>query len=72
MFSLDRVACFGACALAPVVVINNKVYGGMSPIKMEKMIDAFEKQGPTGYSGIPGMENLTDGAESETRTGASA
>ncbi len=38
-FSLDRVACFGACALAPVVVIDEKVYGGMSPAKVEKLID---------------------------------
>jgi len=38
-FSLDRVACFGACALAPVVVINDKVYGAMSPAKMESLID---------------------------------
>jgi len=38
-FSLDRVACFGACALAPVVVINDKVFGGMSPVKVEQMID---------------------------------
>lgn len=39
LFSLDRVACFGACALAPVVVINDKVYGGMSPEKVEDIID---------------------------------
>jgi NADH:ubiquinone oxidoreductase subunit E len=39
MFSSDRVACFGACALAPVVVINDKVFAGMSPMRMEQMID---------------------------------
>ena len=38
LFSLDSVACFGACALAPVVVINDKVYGGITPSKMEKLI----------------------------------
>jgi NADH-quinone oxidoreductase subunit E len=38
-FSLDRVACFGACALAPVVVIDEKVYGEMSPAKVEELID---------------------------------
>ena len=26
-FSLERVACFGSCALAPVVVADDKVYG---------------------------------------------
>ncbi len=71
MFSLDRVACFGACALAPVVVIDDRVYGGMSPIKMEKMIDAFEKQAPNGSSRMPGIEDLADGVETESRMGAS-
>ena len=38
--SMAFQACaFGACALAPVVVIDGKVYGGMSPVKMERMID---------------------------------
>jgi NADH-quinone oxidoreductase subunit E len=30
-FGLERVACFGSCALAPVIVIDNKVYGRMTP-----------------------------------------
>jgi NADH-quinone oxidoreductase subunit E len=38
-FSLDRVACFGGCALAPLVVIDEKVYGGMSPTKTDKLLD---------------------------------
>jgi NADH:ubiquinone oxidoreductase subunit E len=49
-FSLDRVACFGACALAPVVVIDEKVYGEMSPAKVEKLIDGLveEREIPEG------------------------
>jgi NADH:ubiquinone oxidoreductase subunit E len=46
-FSLDRVACFGACALAPVVVINDKVFGGMSPVKVEQMIDEIAMENQT-------------------------
>jgi len=38
-FSLERVACFGSCALAPVVVINDKVYGRMTAKKTEKIIE---------------------------------
>ncbi len=41
LFSLDRVACFGACALAPVAVIDNKVYGGMTPQKVDTLIETF-------------------------------
>ena len=37
-FTLERVACFGACALAPVVVIDEKVHGGMSPQKALKAV----------------------------------
>lgn len=38
-FSLERVACFGSCALAPVVVVDQKVYGRMSSKKTEKLIE---------------------------------
>lgn len=38
-FSLERVACFGSCALAPVVVVDDRVYGRMTPKKTEKLIE---------------------------------
>jgi NADH-quinone oxidoreductase subunit E len=38
-FSLERVACFGSCALAPVVVMDEKVYGRMTTRKMQKLIE---------------------------------
>ena len=37
-FGLDHVACFGCCALGPVVVINNKVHGRMTPQEAKKVI----------------------------------
>jgi NADH-quinone oxidoreductase subunit E len=37
-FSLDRVACIGCCALAPVVVINGTVYPGMNAQKVEEVL----------------------------------
>jgi NADH:ubiquinone oxidoreductase subunit E len=37
-FSLERVACFGSCALAPVVVIDNKVHGRMTTQKTEQIL----------------------------------
>jgi NADH:ubiquinone oxidoreductase subunit E len=30
-FSLDCARCLGACAMAPVVVVNEKVYGNVKP-----------------------------------------
>ena len=37
-YSLETVACFGSCALAPVVVVNDRVYGRMTPEKARGLI----------------------------------
>ncbi len=37
LFSLDSLRCVGACGLAPVVLVNEKVYGNVTP-EMVKMI----------------------------------
>ncbi len=39
LFSLERVACLGCCALAPVVTIDDEVYGQMSPARLSRAID---------------------------------
>jgi len=39
LFSLERVACLGCCALAPVITIDDEVYGQMSPAKLSRTID---------------------------------
>jgi len=39
-FNLEEVACFGSCALAPVVVVNDKVYGNVTP---ERVIEILER-----------------------------
>ena len=41
-FSIDRVACVGCCALAPVAVLDDTVYGNMAPSKVEGLILGFE------------------------------
>jgi NADH-quinone oxidoreductase subunit E len=38
-FSVERVACFGSCALAPVVVVNDKVYGNVTPAMAVRLLD---------------------------------
>ena len=37
-YSLDRVACVGCCALAPVMVIDDSVYPKMTPPKVEEVL----------------------------------
>ena len=43
-FGIERVACFGSCALAPVVVIDHQVYGRMTPAKAKELLASL-KQG---------------------------
>jgi len=40
-FTLQRVACFGSCALAPVMVVDGKVYGRMTPQKAERLLEGL-------------------------------
>jgi NADH-quinone oxidoreductase subunit E len=39
LFTLEKVACLGACGLAPVVVINGRVYGQMDANKLGAVLD---------------------------------
>lgn len=43
-FSLETVSCLGACGLAPVVVINEKVYPQQTPESICKVIDELKKE----------------------------
>jgi NADH-quinone oxidoreductase subunit E len=36
-YCLETVACFGACALAPVMVVNDKVHGRMTKAKVKEV-----------------------------------
>jgi NADH-quinone oxidoreductase subunit E len=41
-FSLERVACVGCCALAPVVVVDENVHGKMAQSKVNKLLDKLK------------------------------
>ncbi|MFC2016111.1 NADH-quinone oxidoreductase subunit NuoE [Chloroflexota bacterium] len=40
-YSLERVACFGSCALAPVMVVDKTVYGRMTPAKVRQILAEY-------------------------------
>ena len=42
LFSLDSCRCIGACSLAPVVTINDEVYGKLVPADIDGIIDKYE------------------------------
>ncbi len=41
-FSLDACRCVGACGLAPVMMINDDVYGRLTPDKVQEILDKYE------------------------------
>jgi NADH:ubiquinone oxidoreductase subunit E len=41
-FTLETVNCIGACGLAPVLTINDKVFGNMAPEKAADILDQYE------------------------------
>ena len=41
-FSLEVVACIGACGLAPVICINGEFYANVSAPKINEIIDKFK------------------------------
>ena len=40
-FTLEAVRCLGCCGLAPVVTVNEDVYGKMTPTEMAKVLDKY-------------------------------
>ena len=46
-YDLERVACLGCCALAPVVTIDGKTYGDMSVLKLQRSLDEREEDKQT-------------------------
>lgn len=40
-FSLDATRCIGACGLAPVLTINEEVYGRLTPDMLKGILDKY-------------------------------
>jgi len=43
LFTVQNVACLGCCALAPAMMVNDKVYGTLTLEKMKEIIDSYRK-----------------------------
>ena len=44
LFTLETVACLGACGLAPVVTVNDQVYAKMTPERMVELLEQLRKE----------------------------
>ena len=43
LFTIEALRCLGACALAPAVSINGKVYAGVKVDQVQKIINEYKK-----------------------------
>jgi len=44
-FTVSTVACFGQCALAPVVAIDGTIHSNMTSAKVKKLLDGIARRG---------------------------
>ena len=44
LFSLDACRCIGACGLAPVVTVNDDVYGKLNADMVEDILKKYEEE----------------------------
>lgn len=45
LFSLELVNCLGSCALAPVMVVDDKYYGKVTMEKLGSILDSYREGG---------------------------
>ncbi len=43
-FSLEVVACMGACGLAPLIRVNDEFYASVSPAQVEKLVRTLKSR----------------------------
>ncbi len=44
VFSLDVGRCFGACGLAPVIMVNDDVHQRVKPVKVAELLDIYRNK----------------------------
>ncbi|MCD7934548.1 MAG: NADH-quinone oxidoreductase subunit NuoE [Oscillospiraceae bacterium] len=44
LFTLSLVSCLGCCSLAPVMMVNDKTYGSLTPDKVRKILRDLRKE----------------------------
>ncbi|MCK4297342.1 MAG: NAD(P)H-dependent oxidoreductase subunit E [Candidatus Marinimicrobia bacterium] len=45
MFGLETISCFGCCGQAPVVTVNDDIYGHFRITKVPKLIKSYKEMG---------------------------
>ena len=42
-YTLETVACIGACGMAPVIMVNEGTYGSLTVQKTDEVIEKYQK-----------------------------
>ena len=66
-YSIEKVACLGCCALAPVVQIDNKIFGHVQPGRVREVLKEFESSNTDGKD--KGADVSKEKAQGEVRIG---
>jgi NADH-quinone oxidoreductase subunit F len=58
-FTIERVACVGSCSLAPVMTIDEKIYGRLSALSAAGVLHEFVRQRDAGHGNGNGRKSRT-------------
>ncbi len=56
-FSLEEVRCLGCCGLAPVITVNEDLYGSISQAKLPKILERYQEEPATVEAASTEAEN---------------
>jgi NADH-quinone oxidoreductase subunit E len=65
LYALEEVHCVGACGMAPVVMINDRAHGKLTPDTAVKVFDAFRAEVEGNGTGRAGNSVGGDGATAD-------
>ncbi len=54
LFTVERVACFGCCSLAPCLMVNDKIHGRLTPESARKLLSQMKTQEAKAATERPG------------------
>jgi NADH-quinone oxidoreductase subunit E len=57
LFSLEDVRCLGCCGLAPVITINEDLYGSVTQTKLGKILKRYQDESVVAESTVGGTED---------------
>jgi NADH:ubiquinone oxidoreductase subunit F (NADH-binding)/NADH:ubiquinone oxidoreductase subunit E len=69
LFTVEKIACLGCCTLAPVVQIDQRVYGPVRPESVSEILEAAQQETKRDISILPGGSDLSAEQTAELRVG---